>query len=412
VASWKVSTHSKSVGWPGEEDAPVSSEEEKNMALVRRFQEAEANADLDILDELLAPEFVDHSLLEGQEPGREGYKRQLAEQHAALSDVRCIIEDQIAKGEKVATRFTLRSIHDRGEYRGLMPRHKEVEVTAMTFHRIVGGKIVEEWSEGSGSAEIAQAHLEQEVLKRERVEQDLRVARSIQQASLPKDVPELAGWQISPFYRPAREVGGDFYDFFELDDERLGIVVGDATGKGVPAALVMASTRSMLRAVAQAMGSSSPGEVLGRVNDPLATDVPPNMFVTCFYAILDPEKGTLSYANAGHDLPYLHRSGGPEELRARGMPLGLMPGMGYEEKQTIVQAGESALFYSDGLVEAHDPKGEMFGFPRLKAVIAQHGEKQALAELLMEELYSFVGDGWEQEDDITLLTLRRSSSLS
>jgi serine phosphatase RsbU (regulator of sigma subunit)/predicted ester cyclase len=390
----------------------VSSEEEKNMALVRRFQEAEANADLDILDELLAPEFVDHSLLEGQEPGREGYKRQLAEQHAALSDVRCIIEDQIAKGEKVATRFTLRSIHDRGEYRGLMPRHKEVEVTAMTFHRIVGGKIVEEWSEGSGSAEIAQAHLEQEVLKRERVEQDLRVARSIQQASLPKDVPELAGWQISPFYRPAREVGGDFYDFFELDDERLGIVVGDATGKGVPAALVMASTRSMLRAVAQAMGSSSPGEVLGRVNDPLATDVPPNMFVTCFYAILDPEKGTLSYANAGHDLPYLHRSGGPEELRARGMPLGLMPGMGYEEKQTIVQAGESALFYSDGLVEAHDPKGEMFGFPRLKAVIAQHGEKQALAELLMEELYSFVGDGWEQEDDITLLTLRRSSSLS
>jgi serine phosphatase RsbU (regulator of sigma subunit)/predicted ester cyclase len=390
----------------------VSSEEEKNMALVRRFQEAEANADLDILDELLAPEFVDHSLLEGQEPGREGYKRQLAEQHAALSDVRCIIEDQIAKGEKVATRFTLRSIHDRGEYRGLMPRHKEVEVTAMTFHRIVGGKIVEEWSEGSGSAEIAQAHLEQEVLKRERVEQDLRVARSIQQASLPKDVPELAGWQISPFYRPAREVGGDFYDFFELDDERLGIVVGDATGKGVPAALVMASTRSMLRAVAQAMGSSSPGEVLGRVNDPLATDVPPNMFVTCFYAILDPEKGTLSYANAGHDLPYLHRSGGPEELRARGMPLGLMPGMGYEEKQTIVQAGESALFYSDGLVEAHDPKGEMFGFPRLKAVIAQHGEKQALAELLMEELYSFVGDGWEQEDDITLLTLRRSSSLT
>jgi serine phosphatase RsbU (regulator of sigma subunit)/predicted ester cyclase len=390
----------------------VSSEEEKNMALVRRFQQAEAKGDLDMLDELLAPEFVDHSLLEGQEPGREGYKRQLAEQHAALSDVRYIIEDQIAKGEKVATRFTLRSIHDRGEYRGLMPRDKEVEVTAMTFHRIVGGRIVEEWSEGSGSAEIAQAHLEQEVLKRERVEQDLRVARSIQQASLPKKVPELEGWQITPYYQPAREVGGDFYDFFELRDGRLGLVVGDATGHGVPAALVMASARSMLRAVAQA--SDAPGEVLRSVNDPLVTDIPANMFVTCFYAVLDPKSTSLRYANAGHDLPYLHRGRGEaEELRARGMPLGLMPQMGYEEKEIKLDVGEGVLFYSDGLVEAHDPKGDMFGFPRLRALITEHAEEErSLGDFLLEELYSFVGEGWEQEDDITLLTLRRSASLS
>jgi serine phosphatase RsbU (regulator of sigma subunit) len=220
-------------------------------------------------------------------------------------------------------------------------------------------------------------------------------------------VPQLEGWQIFPLYQPAREVGGDFYDFFELDDERLGIVVGDATGKGVPAALVMASTRSMLRAVAQAMGSSSPGEVLGRVNDPLATDVPPNMFVTCFYAILDPKKASLSYANAGHDLPYVRSSGGDaEELRARGMPLGLMPGMHYEEKEVVLHKGESVLFYSDGLVEAHNPKGEMFGFPRLRALVAEHGEKHSLGDALLEDLYSFVGEGWEQEDDITLLTLR------
>jgi serine phosphatase RsbU (regulator of sigma subunit) len=97
---------------------------------------------------------------------------------------------------------------------------------------------------------------------------------------------------------------------------------------------------------------------------------------------------------------------------ARGMPLGLMPGMGYEEKETILEAGEAALFYSDGLVEAHDPKGEMFGFPRLRALIAEHGEVRALGDFLMEELYSFVGEGWEQEDDITLLTLKRSASLS
>jgi serine phosphatase RsbU (regulator of sigma subunit) len=133
------------------------------------------------------------------------------------------------------------------------------------------------------------------------------------------------------------------------------------------------------------------------------------MFVTCFYAILEPESGTLSYANAGHDLPYLHRNGEAEELRARGMPLGLMAGMSYEEKETILEAGEAALFYSDGLVEAHDPKGEMFGFPRLHALVAEYGEEQSLGEVLLKELYTFVGEGWEQEDDITLLTLRRSA---
>jgi serine phosphatase RsbU (regulator of sigma subunit) len=134
------------------------------------------------------------------------------------------------------------------------------------------------------------------------------------------------------------------------------------------------------------------------------------MFVTCFYAILDPKSGSLRYANAGHDLPYLHRNGDAEELRARGMPLGLMPGMGYEEKETILEAGESALFYSDGLVEAHDPRGEMFGFPRLRALVAEHAEERSLGESLLEELYYFVGDGWEQEDDITLLTLERSAT--
>jgi serine phosphatase RsbU (regulator of sigma subunit) len=152
---------------------------------------------------------------------------------------------------------------------------------------------------------MTQERLEQEIRERERIEQELRVARSIQQASLPKEVPTLEGWQISPFYQPAREVGGDFYDFLELPGEHLGFVVGDATGKGVPAALMMASARSMLRAVAQA--SESPGEVLGSINDPLVTDISPNMFVTCFYAILYPKSGRLTYANAGHDLPYLRR---------------------------------------------------------------------------------------------------------
>jgi serine phosphatase RsbU (regulator of sigma subunit) len=225
-------------------------------------------------------------------------------------------------------------------------------------------------------------------------------------------VPTLEGWQISPYYQPAREVGGDFYDFHLLSGGRVGLVVGDATGKGVPAALVMATTCGMLRAVSQALDSSSPGEMLQRVNEALVPSIPSNMFVTCFYAILDPERGSLIYANAGHDVPYLHRNSAAEELRARGMPLGLMPAMSYEEKEIVLDAGEAALIYSDGLVEAHDPKGEMFGFPRLQALIAEHAEKESLEEALLEELYSFVGEDWEQEDDITLLTLRRSASLS
>jgi serine phosphatase RsbU (regulator of sigma subunit) len=180
----------------------------------------------------------------------------------------------------------------------------------------------------------------------------------------------------------------------------------------MPAALVAEATSNMLRAVAQALGSSSPGEVLSRVNETLLARIPSNMFVTCFYAVLDPNSGTLSYANAGHDLPYLHRNGAAEELRARGMPLGLMPGMGYEEKETILEAGESTLFYSDGLVEAHDPKGEMFGFPRLRALVAEHAEERSLGDFLLQELYSFTGEGWEQEDDITLVTLRRSAARS
>jgi len=189
-------------------------------------------------------------------------------------------------------------------------------------------------------------------------------------------------------------VGGDFYDFHPLSEGRLGLVVGDATGKGVPAALVMSTTCGMLQVAAEALGSSSAGEVLSRVNETLFSRIPANMFVTCFYAILEPKSGRLLYANAGHDLPYLRRrSGDAEELRARGMPLGLMPQMGYEEKEIVLEGGEDVLFYSDGLVEAHDPKGEMFGFPRLRALVAQHGEERTLGNLLLAELYTFVGEG-------------------
>src|SRR5215207_8776663 len=387
---------------------------EENIALVRRFLEARAEGDLDAMDEMMAPDFVEHTQAPGQQSDREGVKRAVAQFSAAFSDVRFVIEELLAAGEKVVSRVSGCGTHDRSELMGVAPTGSEVVSMAIFIHRIEGGKIVEEWGAGTGLSELRRQRLEQERIVRERIEQELQVARRIQQASLPEEVPTLEGWQITPFYQPAREVGGDFYDFFDLEEGRVGVAVGDATGKGMPAALAVSATSSMLRAVAQALGSS-PGEVLERVNETLLARVPLNMFVTCFYAILDLQSGRLVCANAGHDPPYVCRSGGDaEELRARGMPLGLMPGMSYEEGEISLREGDSVLVYSDGLVEAHDPqRREMFGFPRLRELVAEHGaEKRSLGEVLLEELYSFVGEGWEQEDDITLLTLKRSASPS
>ena len=388
--------------------------EENNKALVRRFVDEVLNGgNLDAVDELMAPDYLDHSVPQGKYAGREGLKRSLVKQLASSSDLRFHIEEQIAEGEKVITWVIGSGTHDRERFMGLAPSGERMTMEYIYVSRVVEGKIVEERGVRDASA-VWQQRLQRERIERERFEQELLVARRIQQASLPREVPQLEGWEISPLYRPAREVGGDFYDFHLLSEGRVGLVVGDATGKGVPAALVMSTTCGMLQAVSEASdsSSSSPGEVLKRVNEALTVRIPPNMFVTCFYAILDPKSASLSYANAGHDLPYLHHSGDCEELRARGMPLGLMPGMSYEEKEIELDVGEGVFFYSDGLVEAHDPEGEMFGFPRLRALIAEHAEESSLEDFLLEELYSFVGEGWEQEDDITLLTLRRFASLS
>jgi PAS domain S-box-containing protein len=253
----------------------------------------------------------------------------------------------------------------------------------------------------------AMAKQQEVAQQRERIEQELRVARLIQHTLLPKSLPQLEGHQMAVYYQPAREVGGDFYDFLRLPDGRLGLIVGDVSGKGVPAAIVMAITRTMLRA---AYHLGSPGEILKQVNDNLFPDIPPNMFVTCLAALLDSRTGRLQYANAGHDLPYVRHSAGVSELRATGMPLGLMPDMSYEEKEITLQPGESILLYSDGLVEAHSPQREMFGFPRMQRYVGAYPEGAALIDSLLAELEQFTGEEWEQEDDITLLTLQRLRS--
>jgi serine phosphatase RsbU (regulator of sigma subunit)/CHASE1-domain containing sensor protein/anti-sigma regulatory factor (Ser/Thr protein kinase) len=257
------------------------------------------------------------------------------------------------------------------------------------------------------SEDLEEANMELETYYHS-VEQELRMARRIQHALLPKDLPELEGWELAYHYQPAREVGGDFYDFLRLQDGRVGLVIGDVSGKGIAGALVMANTQSVLRAVAK-RGGITPGQVLAEANEVLCAYMPPNTFVTCFYGVLDPKTGRLVYANAGHNLPCERHDGRVDELRARGMPLGLMLGMLYEEEEAVLAAGDDLLFYSDGLVEAHDPKGEMFGSSRLQRLIRAHRSGgSSLMSFLLSELTRFTGKNWEQEDDITLLTLGRS----
>lgn len=250
---------------------------------------------------------------------------------------------------------------------------------------------------------------QQEAAERERIEQELKVARLIQQTLLPQALPTLAGWTVSAYYQPARAVGGDFYDFITFPDGKMGFIVADVTDKGVPAALVMATTRTLLRAAAERL--ETPGAVLARTNDVLVDEIPPKMFVTCFYAVLEPANGRLRYANAGHDVPYRYTADGVVELRATGMPLGLLPGMMYEEKETTLDFGDYVLLYSDGLVEAHNPEREMFGFPRLQELMATHANGDTLKEFLLDQLAAFTGPGWEQEDDVTLVTLQREKRL-
>jgi predicted ester cyclase len=417
---------------------------EENKALVRRFfEEAWVRGNVAAVDEFMAGDYVEHPLPSGLPPGPEGLKKLIISYRSAFPDLKITLEHIFAEGEMVAFRWSARGTH-LGTWLGIPPTGNHVTGTGITIFRIAGGKVVQSWTsidlgpsdeelrwsaEGGGWARSGAIPLTEDDLsspmiwdvltrnltwrfrvaearERERIEQELQVARQIQQELLPEATPELDGWEVAAYYKPAREVGGDFYDFLELPDGRLGIVVGDATGHGMPAALVMATTRGMLRAAAQPL--DAPSEVLARVNDALWPDIPPNMFVTCLYAVLDPTEGRLRYANAGHDLPYLKRKDDAWELRATGMPLGLMPEMNYEEKETVLEAGDSILFYSDGLVEAHDPQREMFGFPRLRALVGEHdGADGSLIDNLLNELSDFVGDGWEQEDDITLVTLQR-----
>lgn len=255
---------------------------------------------------------------------------------------------------------------------------------------------------------------QQEVLERQQIEHELHIARVIQQSLLPKDLPSLDSWEIAAHYQPARAVGGDFYDFFAFQDGQIGIVIGDVTDKGIPAAMVMATTRATIRSVA--FQFTEPGDVLATVNNQLHLDIPQNMFVTCLYIILEPETGRIRFSNAGHNLPLRQSEHSVDRLWATGMPLGLMPDMTYEQMEAQILPGERLLLYSDGLVEAHNPDFDMFGMDRLQSVLSDGLTPEQppveVIDSLLVELDRFTGSDWEQEDDVTLVTLQRLPQMS
>lgn len=249
-----------------------------------------------------------------------------------------------------------------------------------------------------------------QIIQQEKLKHELAMARSIQEGLLPKELPNLPGWRLAAHWEPARSVGGDFYDFIHLPGERLGIVVGDVTDKGVPAALVMANTHSVLRAVVnsaiQRDGAQSPAWILAHMNDAMVPDMPMMMFVTCLIAILDPLQGRLRYATAGHPPPIHCSREGAISLPGRGVPLGLFENKVYEDHEVAVAQGDFLLLFSDALLEAHNPQEDMFGDVLLMDLLRGCSGEE-IVPFLLAELAKFTHPRSEPEDDVTLVSLLR-----
>lgn len=243
------------------------------------------------------------------------------------------------------------------------------------------------------------------------VHRELNIARTIQQSILPQQQPafvDKAPVELHAVMRPARNVGGDLYDYYLLDQDRLAIVIGDVSGKGVPAAFFMAMCRTVLKAVAQR--GMSPGQTLREVNDFLCQDNHTELFVTLFYGILNLRTGELHYSNAGHNPPYLLPAAGePEMLNVDlgNMLLGVLPAIPYKDQQMVLQPGDGLLLYTDGVTEAMDSNRKQFTADRLHAFLthARGSSTQALVEGVVNAVQVFTADA-PQADDLTLLAVR------
>lgn len=255
---------------------------------------------------------------------------------------------------------------------------------------------------------IQNEQLQLETVARERLEYEFHLARQIQQTFLPEKLPEFEDWGLAAYWRPARQVGGDFYDVFELPNGELGLMIADVSDKGIPAALFMAVTRTLLRAVI--LENTSPAWVLQRINDLLIPENKQGMFVTIVYAVLCPESGTLTYANAGHNPPFLISTNDMEieGLHRTGMALGIVENTIIQERVIKLLENDCVLFFTDGITEAVSPEQDLFGDDRLRSILIDNLNSPAekIVKSIEEAVYEFMGSTF-LIDDLTMLVLKR-----
>lgn len=247
----------------------------------------------------------------------------------------------------------------------------------------------------------------EQIVEKEKLERELQLAHEIQQSLLPPHLPEVPGFEFGALMYPARAVGGDFYDLFQLDADRVGLVIGDVADKGVPSAMVMAQTRALI--YAEAALELTPAQVLQQVNIHLMQMGTPRMFVTVLYGVLDARTRQFSYARAGHELPLRYCEGQVAQIlpAGKGQPLSLFDTPTFDEQTLTVEPDTLLLFYTDGMVDCRNPAGEAFGLNRVKTLFAQSTAlpAQEICKNLRENLCAFQQNA-PQDDDVTILVLR------
>ena len=257
-----------------------------------------------------------------------------------------------------------------------------------------------------GAVAIENARLFQENLEKQRMEEELNIARDLQMSMLPASCPEIRGFEIAASSMPAREVGGDFYDFIEMGEDKAGLVVGDVTGKSVSGALVMSSSRSVFRMLSEE--KLSVGDIMVRANRRIKQDIKAGMFVALLYAVLDGRDGIVSFCSAGQTQPIHYSAARNEavliETDGDNFPLGILDEVDYQETTLKLSPGDRVIFYTDGIVEAMNAKDEMFGFERLLALVGKAGamSANALHEEILRNVSEFAG-GTPQHDDLTVI---------
>ena len=254
---------------------------------------------------------------------------------------------------------------------------------------------------------IENARLYQEVAERERMKRELEIAHKLQTSLLPDKSPQVEGYQIAAMSRPAREVGGDFYDFIDVAENKIGLIIGDVAGKGLPAALFMALSRSFLRA--QAIGNLKTNTVMEKTNRLITKDAKEGIFVSAIYAILDTSSKVLRFSSAGHNPPILFRSAtnNCEVLKTKDIVLGVLDEVKFQEKELFLKRGDIVIFYTDGVIEAIDENGRQFGMDRLITILKDNFYLQAseLVNIIEEKIKEFVKNQ-PQFDDLTIMVVK------